>query len=103
MDTLTASPDQFQKQIAAARQQLAQLEQAAAKFASPQAETDPEIDWLDGGEAIAMFLKWPVKRVYAVYKTGGFRGAVWKTGWRSMSGSKSRLRALPELLASENR
>jgi hypothetical protein len=103
MDTLTASLDQLQKQIAAVRQQLAQLEQAAAKFASPHVETDPEVDWLNGGEAIAMFLKWPVKRVYSVYRTGGFKNAVWKTGWRSLIGSKSRLRTLPELLASENR
>jgi hypothetical protein len=99
MDTYTTSPDQLQKQIAAARRHVAQLEQAATKLASPQAETDPEVFWLDGGEAIAAFLRWPVKRVYATYRAGRFGTAVWKTGWRTMLGSRSRLRALPELLS----
>jgi hypothetical protein len=98
MDTYTASPDQLQKDLAAARQHVAQLEQAAAKLA-PHAETDPEVDWLDGGDAIAAFLKWPVKRVYATFRAGRFKGTVWKTGHRTMLGSKSRLRALPELLS----
>jgi hypothetical protein len=101
MLTSTALPEQLRKEIAAARQHLILLEQAAAKLTSPPADTDPEVDWLDGGSEIAAFLGWPVKRVYAVYKTGHFGNAVWKTGWRSMAGSKSRLRALPERLTTK--
>jgi hypothetical protein len=89
------------QEIAAARRHVARLEQAAAKLAAPQAETDPQTNWLDGGEQIAKFLNWPVKRVYAVHRAGKFKGAVWKVGWRSLIGSRSRLRALPETLTTK--
>jgi hypothetical protein len=92
---------ELERDIAETEKQLAQLKRSAAKLASPGSENDPENDWLDGGEAIAAFLNWPVKRVYKVYGTGKFRGAVFKTGWRTMIGSRARLRALPELLLSK--
>jgi hypothetical protein len=99
MDTHTASPDQLQKQIAEARRHLARLEaeQAAAAKLAISHETDPETDWLHGGEEIAAFLKWPKKRVYA--QQDKLKGAIFKTGHRTLIGSRSRLRALPELLS----
>ena len=94
--------NQIHQDILATEKRLAQLKQSAAQLASPSTEDDPEHDWLNGGEEIAAFLGWSVKRVYHTHRQGKFRGAVVKLGRRTMIGSRRRLRGLHELLAAES-
>jgi hypothetical protein len=93
---------QLQREIAEAEARLAQLKQAATIRSFDAFENDPEQDWLNGGDEIAAFLGWTVRKVYHAHRAGKFKGAVVKMGRRSMLGSKQKLRALIETLAAES-
>jgi hypothetical protein len=115
INTDVFEPDQLQREIAAAqaevdagRLRLLQLKRSAARQAverpPPYDETAPGNDWLPGAKRIAQYLGgeaagWTAERVGRAFRQGRFHGAVWKTGWRTMVGSRRRLDALPETCA----
>jgi hypothetical protein len=63
--------------------------------------TASDSDWIWGAEAIGAFIDRSAAQVYYMHGRGAFRGAVFKISPKALVGSRSKLRALPELLASE--
>jgi hypothetical protein len=70
----------------------------------PSSKTDPDDpadDWVWGAEKIGQLIGRSTTQVYYLHSSGLLRGATFKLGRKTLVGSRSKLRALPDLLASE--
>lgn len=69
--------------------------------ASNKIAPNTDADWLWGAENIGRFIGRTTAQVYYLHSSGLLRGATWKLGPKTLVGSRSKLRALPELLAAQ--
>jgi hypothetical protein len=80
-----------------ATEQKRRARQAAATKANPQP------DWIIGARAIGAELGMTEAQIYYAFSTGAFADALFKLSHKRLVGVRSKLHALADRLASENR
>ena len=69
--------------------------------ATPSKKPGPDPDLIWGAENIGRFIGRTASQTYYLHQTGQLRGATFKVGRGRLAASRAKLRALPDLLATE--